>query len=124
VAAAAIGLQASVFAWRGVGGQRCVSNKILPQVAPSYRITVSITTLQLAVGPSSLILAFMCATADRALLLEAKAAWKDPYNSLADWTSTTCPCGNVSTFRIESSNIPPSAWEGVEACTGGQVTRL
>ncbi len=97
-------------------------NKILPQVAPSYRITVSIATLQLAVGPSSLILAFMCATAERALLLEAKAAWKDPNNKLATWTSTTCPCGNVLTF--EYGDGPSSAWEGVQACTGGQVTDL
>ncbi len=116
------GCSASVFAWRGMGGQRCVCNKILPQVAPSYRITVFTATLQLPVRPSSLILAFMCATADRALLLEAKAAWKDPYNVLANWISTTCPCGNVSTFN--STNNPPSAWQGVEGCEGGQMTHL
>jgi hypothetical protein len=93
-----------------------------PILSHHYRITVSIATLQMPVRPSSLILAFIFATAERALLLEAKAAWEDPGNYLANWTSTTCPCGNVSTFVY--GNRPPSAWNGVSACTGGQVAYL
>jgi hypothetical protein len=54
--------------------------------------------------------------ADQALLLEAKAAWTQNSNLLADWSNNTCPCGSGMS-RIDT-------WTGVDRCADGRVTRL
>jgi hypothetical protein len=76
---------------------------------PSTRQLTQSSPLRTAVG----------STAERALLLEAKASWKDP-KGMADWSTNTCPCGGVSSFNYSSK--PSTAWRGVWGCERGRVT--